>query len=188
MLTGDFGKLKKLGAAVEALAKPGGKPQARLAVSVIGELRRGPLADQYRTGAGPAGQWTRRADGKPALVSRKLPQMISAKPTDIGARFVWRSPMMVAHHEGHMFAARTGGGHSIFLDENGRSIKLGKLNRRALRRRFVQEVVIARHRVGVRVLPARPQYPRGTMPGPWAEAISAGLRSGMQRWHEHALK
>ena len=109
---GDFDKLRKLTRSVERLADPNGRPQQRIAREVIREVRAGPLRDQYQTGVGPDGPWQPRKDGKPALVSRKLPTVIRGRPIVGGAQFEWRSKIMQAHHEGHVFPARRGGGHS----------------------------------------------------------------------------
>jgi len=183
-LLGDFAKLKKLTRSVEALAKTGGRPQQAIARAVIKEVRAGPLKAQYQSGVGPDGPWQPRKDGKPALVSRKLPRVIRASPKGDGAEFVWRSTIMLAHHEGHVFASRTGGGHSVFFDENGRAIKLGKLTRRAFRYSFVREVKVGAHLVGARVLPPRRQYPRpGSIPLSWSKPIANGMRIGMTRWY-----
>ena len=147
---GDFDKLRKLTRSVERLADPNGRPQQRIAREVIREVRAGPLRDQYQTGVGPDGPWQPRKDGKPALVSRKLPTVIRGRPIVGGAQFEWRSKIMQAHHEGHVFPARRGGGHSVFFDESNRAIRMGRLTRRAFRYSFVREVVVGAHAIRAR--------------------------------------
>lgn len=189
MFSGDFDKLKRLARSVEQLADPNGRPQRTIARKVITELRTGPLREQYRTGIGPEGAWQpRKADGRPALVSRKLPTLVRGRPVRGGAVFEWRSAIMKAHHEGHVFPARRGGGQSLFYDERGRLIRLGRLSARAFRYKFVAERITRAHGIGARVLPPRPQYPRGPMPDSWRRPIERGLRAGMDDWGSTATR
>lgn len=184
-LAGDFARLKKLKRSVEQLGKTDGSPQKSIARKVITELRQGPIADQYKTGVGPEGAWApRKKDGKPALVSRKLARTIRGNPVPGGALITWRSAIMLAHHEGHVFGPRSVAAGTLTFDKKMRLISA----RRLKRAKFVIDVARRGHLIGARVLVARRQIPRGTLPPRWQAAVERGLRAGMTRWGDRALK
>lgn len=183
-LTGDFARLKRLKKSVEQLGRADGSPQKSIARAVITEVRKGPLAEQYQTGVGPEGPWVPRKDGKPALVSRKLARTIRGNPVPGGALITWRSAIMLAHHEGHVFGPRHVAAGTLTFDKKMRLISA----RRQRRAKLVIDVARAAHLIRARVLVARRQVPRGSLPPRWQAAVELGLRRGMTRWGDRALK
>jgi hypothetical protein len=190
-VTGDLAKAKALARNLRDLADPKGRAQQEISREIVREVR-GLLREQFAAGVGPYGMWPLTVRGKPALVSRKLPQDFRGEPVPGGVRFWWggRARWIRAHHEGHVFPARQAGGQSLFFNEKGQLLRLGKLTVRGLRTKFVMERVARAHTVGQRVLPKREIYPdRGVGSSPtWAAHVNHGARLGMQRWRERATR
>lgn len=185
-LTGDFAKLRKLKAAMAELARPDGKPQRDVGRQVVREVRV-ELREQFGGGFGPYGAWEKTKRGRPALLSRKLPQDFRGKTVPGGVKFTTRIPWLRAHHEGHVFPAHQTGGQPLFFNERGRLLRLGKLSARGLRTKFVQERRARQHTVGARVLPRRPMYPERTpLPTKWAYRVNVGAGPAMARWFKRA--
>lgn len=186
-LAGDLRRLKGWAAHVATLGTPNSAPQRAIAAEV-GRAVRGVLKQQFSTGTSPTGQpWQPKVNGKPALISKKLPGDFTTSPVAKGVFTTSRIPWLRAHHEGHVFPPRqSAGGHSLWFDQNNRVIKMGRLTKRALRMTFVRESVVRAHLVGRRVLPARPIYPEGAMPAPWAAALNRGIDAGMLKWRAAA--
>lgn len=105
---------------VKDLAVRGGKEQHAIALGVALKLRAGPIRQQYKTGIGPDGPWPRRKDGKPALLSNKLPHAVRFQYTETGFKFVWRPPWMAAQHEGHVWPARKQAAREGYQNTKGR--------------------------------------------------------------------
>jgi len=191
-LTGDFAKLKKLQRNMHDLSKTGGRSQAEVARGVGREVK-GVIREQFASGSGPYGAWQQTVRGKPALLSKKLPNDYKATPVPGGVVVMpSRAKWLIAHHEGHVFSARSVGAEQNFLTFNraGRLIKASRaLNKKTgAVRRGVFQIFAKAHNVGPRTLPARPIYPEGAIPTKWAVAINAGAAQGMQRWYERSLK
>lgn len=179
-LTGDFGRLARLREAIANLGKPGAAAQFEIARSVIKEVR-GVLREQFSKGEGPDGAWQRTARGKPALVSRKLATTFVGAPVNGGAKFRARIPWLLAHHEGHVFPARSSAGHVLYRSRKGKLISA----KRAARGKGAYGTKARAHTVGARVLPARPIYPtrdESAMPAKWAAAINRGARAALEEW------
>src|SRR5579864_3968684 len=135
----------------------------------------------YAQSADPFGSaWTRDKDGRPAYQSKKMGNAVGIKRARGGLDVHLWVKWIRAADEGHTFPPRTQAEASRFYDDKGRRIKLGALNRRALRLKFVEERKTAAHGVGGRVLPPRHMDPRGRMPSAWGEAINRGAERGMR--------
>jgi hypothetical protein len=188
-LRGDTSKARALARSLRDLADPSGRAQAEITREVVREVR-GVLKEQFAAGVGPYGMWPLTTRGRQALVSRKLPQDFRGEGIPGGARFWSRVPWLRAHHEGHVFPARAGGGQSLFFNEGGRLLRLGRLTARGLRTRFVSERVTRGHTIGQRVLPKREIYPdRGVGSSPtWSAHLNHAARVGMQRWRDRATR
>lgn len=131
------------------------------------------LRDEFRTSSDPdGGAWKPRADGQPALRSRKLAGAFTAKfnKGDAGVAFVGRVPRdwLVAHDRGHLFGARKVDGRSTILRFNKRGRLVSAKRFEKLKRG--RAVFAPAHTVGPRLLPARPIAPR-RMSARWETAI-----------------
>jgi hypothetical protein len=192
-LTGDLAGLRRLRRSVEGLARPDGAGRAELAGQVQGEVK-ALIAEEFTRGVAPDGStWAPTKRGKPALISRKLPNAFASRIDRGVVRFIAKSTrdLLVAHQHGHVFPARQVGEHKQYLSFNSK----GKLvaERRIFKkdgtvRRGASQRYAAAHTVRERVLAARQIYPEGTMPLRWQEAIARGLTSGMTRWAAAAEK
>ena len=171
-LTGDLSRLKGWAAHVQSLGKPNGAPRRAIAKAVGDEVR-GLLKKEFTTGTSPTGaRWTPKKNGKPALISRKLPGDFKTSPVASGVFTSSRIKWLRAHHEGHIFAARS---QVLTFSKKGRLLSA----KRIMRAKLVFDV---RAKVGQRVLPPRPIYPGNKMTGPWGDAINRGIASGMAAW------
>jgi hypothetical protein len=186
-LTGDFDELRALRASMRELGLTSGRAQRDIAKAVAAEVK-GLLKQEFATGEGPDGAWARTVRGKQALQSKRLAAGdFQDKPIEGGVEFVSKVSWLRAHQEGHTWPARSAGGQSLFFNNKGRLLKLGKLSKRVLRVKFVEEKITRKHTVRERVLPARPIIPEGgDMPPAWSEAISRGAEAGVQRWYDRA--
>lgn len=187
-LTGDSKQLDNVRRAMLDLGTPLGRTQTDVARSVIREVR-GVLRDQFAKGEGPSKTWIQTARGKPALISKKLPQDFVGKPVPSGVEFTSRIPWLIAHHEGYVFGSRNVGASKQFLtfDKNGKLIKRKRaLNKKGEARRGVFQTYAKAHTVGGRVLPARPIYPEGYMPPRWLSRLTRGVSAAIDRWYQRA--
>src|SRR5690349_19485394 len=186
-LTGDFNEVSAVRASMRELGLTSGRAQRDIAKEVAKEVR-GLLRAEFASGEGTEGAWARTVRGKQALQSKRLAGgdfQDTAIPG--GVEFVSKIDWLQAHQEGHTWAAREAGGQSLFLNEKGRVLRLGKLSKRGLRVKFVEEKVARQHTVGERELPARPIIPEGSdMPAAWSDAISRGAEAGVKRWYDRA--
>src|SRR5688572_28526526 len=125
--SGPFGRLRQLQKELRDLADPRGRGQQEVARQVVREVR-GVLKEQFAAGEGSDGPWARTKDGRPALVSRKLPQDFRGKPVPSGARFSSRISWLRAHHEGHTFGAQEVAANQRFLtfDRYGRLVRASR--------------------------------------------------------------
>lgn len=132
------------------------------------------LREQGAKGIDPAGRTHKpRADGKPALVSKKLPTAFTSVWSGASLRYTGRTgqrEILKAHNEGHTWPARSVLERKIVLRYNSK----GKLVRSA---RFAKlkrgrAVFAGAHRVGARVLPQRRISPDATLPPRWDQRIS----------------
>jgi hypothetical protein len=178
-LTGDTRALQALARNLKALGTPG-SPLERRWSATVREPFKPAVQAMYSEGAGPDGPWKPTVKGRQPFTGRRMPQMVAVKRVPGGFVVAWRRGWMLAQDEGHVFAARRQAQASRFFDKNGRRIGLGSLNRRALRLKFVEERTTASHAVGQRMLPARPQQPRGRMPEAWGAAVNRGAEKGMR--------
>ncbi len=188
-LKGDVAGLKKLRREIEDLANPKGRAQAEIARNVIREVR-GVLKQEFAAGEGPYGPWDLTKQGKPALISRKLPQDFKGAVIPGGALFYGRIPWLIAHHEGHTFPARQVAANKSFLTFNarGRLIKASRaLNKKGQAKRGVTQTFAKAHTVSARTLPPRPIYPTRGMPAKWSGPISRAGLAGMQAWQQRAV-
>lgn len=129
-LTGDTRALQALQKNLRALGTPGSPAERRFLATVRKPLKPAVQA-MYTSGTGPDGAWTPRADGKPALVSAKLPGMVAIARIPGGFLIAWRRAWMAAHDEGHTFAARAvAAGRSLFFSKNGRLVAQSRFERR----------------------------------------------------------
>ncbi len=174
-LDGDFDKLRRLAASLRELDQASGEFQRQTSRHVIDEVRP-VIRDQFVTGSGPYGAWERTKRGKPALVSMKIPNSLSAKAVDGGPSFSFHIPWLGVHHSGHIFAPR--------------QVEQGKAVQRFSRKGQLRTPSVFRgrsHTVGRRVLPARPIYPDKGMPAKWGTAINAGVERGVRDWHSRSV-
>jgi hypothetical protein len=189
-LTGDFSKLKKLKRAMADLGRKDGSAQREVGRQVVREVR-GVLREQFAEGTGPYGTWERTKRGRPALVSRKLPQDFRGSTIPGGVKFTSRVTWLRAHHQGHTFPAQQVAAQSRFLtfDKRGRLIRRSRIfNKKTGQvRRGVSQTFAREHSIGARVLPRRPIYPDRGMSPRWAQRINAGAAIGMRNWHARAL-
>jgi hypothetical protein len=163
-MTGPFKRLPAMAREIEKLGKPGSPAQKAIARAAVVAVR-GVLTHQFATGTGPDGKpWKFTKRRKPALVSKKLPRDFAGVPVAKGAAFFSRIPWLIAHHRGHVFAART---QVLTFSAKGKLLS-GKRQRRA------KIVFDTRANVGPRTLPERPVYP-DRMTDVWGKAINAGV-------------
>jgi hypothetical protein len=184
-VTGDFAKLDKLAGKMSALADGKG-------AGLFPPINRGlkaTLREEFTRSVDPSGRtWPLTVKGRPALVSRKLPNAFAFAARDGYIVGVGKSrrDMLSAHQEGHTFRARQVGALKAFLtfDKNGRLIsKKRALNRKGAVRRGVIQTFAKAHTVGERVLPKRQIVPEGnTLPRLWDGAIRGGFVEGMTKW------
>jgi hypothetical protein len=186
-LDGPFEQLRRLRRNVVELANAGGRPQRDLATAVSREIK-GVIREQFTRGEGPDGPHPRRVDGKPALVSKKLPGDFEARVLPGGVLWVRpsRAPWLRAHHEGHVFPPRRAGGQVLTFDKNGRLLRQSRIKKQ----RFVFDRVARAHAIRARVLKRRPIYPDPNRPFPskWAVRINAASSMVMARWHRNATR
>lgn len=192
-LTGDYKGLARLKRALVSIAKPDGTGRTELLTPVQGEVK-GLISEEFAQGIGPDGNpWKETRRGKPALISRRLPNAFGSRIDRGIVRFVAKTTrdLLNAHQKGHEFPARSIKAQTNFSSFNSK----GKLV--AARRIFKKDGTVRRggyqrfhaaHSVGKRVLEARAIYPEGTMPLRWEEAIKRGLTGGMERWAAKAEK
>lgn len=196
-LTGDFIGLRRLRRNVESLAQPDGKARVDLLAHVQTEVT-GLLKEEFAKGIGPDGSaWQQTKSGRPALISKKLAGAFSSRIDRGIVRFTGKSKrdMLMAHQLGHTFKARKVAADKQFLSFNSkgklvsaRRVLKGSAFTGVMLRRGASQVFAAAHKIGERVLPARPIYPEGTLPTRWQEGIERGLVVGMEKWHERAEK
>lgn len=187
-LTGPTDRLKGWAAHVASLGKPNGGPQKAIA-KAVGQQVREQLKKQFATGTGPTGaKWKETKEGKPALISRKLPYDFTCSPVAKGVFGSSRIPWLRAHHEGHVFPKRE---QRLTFKANGRLARtrvrwirgrMGKAAKRIEPMKRLKVVYDVDAAIGERVLPERPIYPENRMTGPWGEACNRGIAAGMQEW------
>lgn len=169
-LTGDTRRLRGWSAHVASLGKPNGAPQRAIA-KAAGEAGREQLRKQFASGTGPDGRaWEKTKRGKPALVSKRLPGDFKSEPVARGVLFLSRIKWLRAHHEGHVFPARS---QALTFSKRGRLLSEKKQRRQKL-------VFDVRAKVGQRVLPERSIYPVDRMTGPWGIAINTGVDKALK--------
>jgi hypothetical protein len=189
--SGDSRKLDKLAERMHTLASGKGTglfPPINRAMKAV-------LREEFTRSIDPSGRtWQPTVKGRPALISRKLPNAFAFAARDgyiVGVGKTKRD-LLTAHQEGHTFRARQVAALKNFLtfDKGGRVIaKRRALNRKGDVRRGVQQVFARAHEVSERVLPARPIVPEGsTLPRLWDGALRAGFTEGMTKWFEGAAK
>lgn len=189
MLTGDSKRLQKLEQSLRELGQRDGTMLTE-ATKQIAKNIKDTLKEEFSQGEGPYGAWLRTVRGRTALLSRKLPQAFAFRADNFVLKFFLRVPWLTAHQTGYKFSARQAKSQSLFFNEEGRLLKLGRLNGARLKKiNFVQEVKGRAHTVGARVLPARPIFPTSAgVPPKWAQRINEGANYGMQRWYQKASK
>ena len=173
---------------IEKLGKPRSDVRDKIARAVVVEVR-GVLREQFGNGTSPDGTpWQVTKRGKPALLSKKLPQDFAGVPTDVGASFFSRVPWLKAHHDGHVFPART---QVLTFNQKGklarRSKKVFDIATRKGRHigKFVFDVVAP---IKSRILPERPIYPRARMTEKWGAAVNRGIESQQAAFNKATLK
>jgi hypothetical protein len=186
-LDGDFNGLRKLERSIADLSKTGGASQAQVARGVISEVR-GLLREQFTSGIGPDGSpLTPTVRGRPALVSRKLPQAFTGSPIPGGAAMSLRVEWLEAHQHGHTFPSRQAAGQTMIF-RKGKLVSQARAAKGWQGPKSWQDVRSRAHTVGQRVLPARAIVPEGALPPRWAQAVGQGATNGMQAWYERAAK
>lgn len=184
--TGTFDRLRRLRRNVVELANAGGQPQRQIAKEAQKDVKQ-LLREQFAEGRGPDDPWERTADGEPALVSKKLPSDFEAQIRPGGLLRVQpsRATWLRAHHEGHVFTTRQGGGQVLTFNKSGRLVKRARISRQ----KFVFDRVARKHTVGRRVLKPRPIYPNDIAASPrWSTRIRAGQARAMKAWAALAAK
>lgn len=188
-LTGNTAGVRRLRRDVETLAQG-----EVLLVDMKSEVK-GLIVEQFAKSIAPDGsplQETVR--GKPALVSRKLPNAFAGRIDRGVLRFVAKSKrdLLEGHQAGHVFKARQVGAQKQFLTfKNGVLIKNSRaLNKKGEVKRGVHQTFARAHTVGERVLPVRPLVPveGEELPARYERALERGGSRGMMRWHEKAAK
>ena len=189
--TGDSRKLDKLGERMRTLADGKGAglfPPINRALKAV-------LREEFTRSIDPSGRtWKPTVKGRPALVSRKLPNAFTFAARDGYLVGVGKSKrdLLSAHQEGHTFRARQVAALKQFLsfDKNGRLIRKQRaLNRKGLAKRGVTQTFARAHTVSERVLPPRQIVPEGETIGRlWDGAIRLGFVEGMTRWFQGAAK
>lgn len=171
-VSGDIRRLKGWGAHVKSLGKPNGPPQRAIAKAVGNEIR-GLLKEEFARGIGPDGRpWKLTKRGRPALISKKLPGDFKTSPVANGVFTSSRVKWLRAHHEGHVFPARS---QVLTFSKKGRLLS----EKRQRRAKLVFDVTA---RVGQRVLAERPIYPVNRMTGPWGKGVNRGIALGVKEW------
>lgn len=184
-ITGAFKQLRRLRANLADLASPTGKAQRDVAREVEREVRQ-LIREQFRTGEGPDGPHQPRADGRPGLMSRRLPSDYNFRIQPAG---LWVQPSRArwlgVHQTGHTFPPRAGGGQVLTYNKSGKLLR----GSRIAKQKFVFERTARAHTIGQRVLPARPIYPTNIATSPrWSSRIVLGQRRAMLRWGARATK
>jgi hypothetical protein len=175
---------------IRDIGDPSGEFQTRYVAKVVASVRE-ILREEFATGEGPYGKWQPTASGKPALISKKLPQAFTGEPAPGGAVFYSRIPWLRAHHTGHVFAARTVGENKQFLSfsKQGKLVAERKIfNRKGEVKKGAYQRFARAHAIGKRVLPARPIYPNPgrALPEKWARAIGKGAEEILRVWASKA--
>lgn len=190
-LTGDVAKLGKLAGKMRTLAD--GKGAGLF--PPIKQAMKATLREEFARSIDPSGRtWKPTVKGRPALVSKKLPNAFDFAARDgyIVGVGVSKRDMLTAHQSGHTWRERQVGALKSFLtfDKNGRVIANRRaLNRKGEVRRGVYQVFVREHKVGERVLPERQIIPEGsTLPRLWDGAIRLGFTEGFTQWFEGAAK
>jgi hypothetical protein len=156
---------------------------------------KGVVREEFTRSVDPSGRlWKETARGKPALVSKVLPNAFTFAARDGSIVGVGKSKrdLLDAHQTGYTFRARQVAALKQFLtfDKNGRLIgKKRALNRKGAVKRGAYQVFAREHKVGERVLPERQIVPEGTeLPRLWDGAMRLGFTDAMQRWYERTAK
>lgn len=184
-LTGPFGRVEALAKNMRDLASKNGKAQKAIGSATVPRIRK-VWKEQFRTGVGPDGAWERNRNGGQPLDSRKLAADFKGKVMPGGVLFSSPVKWLMAHHRGHVFAARSVANRQNVMRFNAKG-RLVKTKRFEKLKRGV--AVFARaHRVGQRRLPARPLYPTRSIPVVWARAINEGAAEAMRRWLVQSTK
>ena len=167
---------------------------------------RGVLHEQFAKGIGPDGSaWKATKRNRPALISKKIPNSVGFYAVEKGVGFKMRIDWLEAHHRGHTFPARSGGGQKLRFTAKGKLDTAGRFAKRTAgaeigyekdgyrsfvkavgkkrRQKFVGfETLTAAHSIRARVLPARPIFPETSIPARWGAAINRGAQNGLEAW------
>jgi len=188
------GRLHALEKDLRGLGNPSGFGQRMILMGIRRAILRGPLRQEFQTGVGPDGPWQPTVRGRQALLSRKLPGAFEGELLAGAVQFegAVRRNWLLAHQLGARFKSRSVEANKQYLTFNraGRLIKNSKaLNKKGAVRRGVVQTFARAHSIGVRVLPARPMIPTGTiLPPSWNAAAAAGAEDGLQRWMAKVAK
>lgn len=193
-LTGDVARFGVIRNEMLSLARGDGAAQKKLLAGVKQQVTL-LLKTEFSSSVDPSGtEWQRTVRGRPALVSKKLPQAFELELVDGAVRGVGKSKrdLLLAHQEGATFKARNVAAQKQYLtfDKRGRLIKSKRaLNKQGEARRGVHQTFARAHTVGERELVARPIVPLGgPLPKNWDAAVRAGLLVGMQWWIERVSR
>ena len=158
------------------------KTAADAVVKSVERAARGELQREFRDSIDPDGNsWKARADGKPALVSKKLPGAFTSKIVGNTIVFVGRvaRDWLRVQSEGHSFPSRNVAARATVLrfDRKGRMVKAKRFEKIKKGR-----AVFARaHTIGRRTLPARPIVPGASLPARWETAIKFATLETLNR-------
>lgn len=186
-LTGDFAGLERLRHSL-------GRGQLEAAV-LRGIKQQGLvlLKHEFATSTSATGApFEKTVRGKPALVSKKLPQAFEATMAANSVKFVGRvsRDWLDVLETGHVFEERRVGEKQQYLSFNrrGRLVRESRLfNKAGELRRGVYQTFARAHTVKKRRLPPRPPLPGAEsrdLPLPWDAAVKAGSAIGLGWWTE----
>jgi hypothetical protein len=187
-------KLAKIARDMHALGTPNSAEQQRL-FEPMKRFIKGVVREEFTRSVDPSGRtWKETVRGKPALVSKKLPNafLFAARDGSIVGVGKSKRDMLEAHQTGYTFRARQVAALKQFLtfDKHGRLIgKKRAISRTGKVKRGAYQVFAREHKVGARVLPERQIVPEGTeLPRLWDGAMRLGFTDAMQRWYDRTAK
>lgn len=196
---GNTAVLRGLARQFDGLGNPRGPARQRVMLAVKPQII-GVLRDQFSRSIDPdETDWQETSRGRPALLSRskQLPNSFAIRVDQGVLAGISRIPRdwLRAHHEGHVFPARTTKSSVMRFNSKGRLISKSSF-RRALdkrlsgknpqRKRRYSIRNVAPHRIGPRVLPKRQVIPERELTPMWSEAVARGVNAGLLKWSGQA--